>query len=70
MELIINFDAIKETSKKKFLLQTLKFLGIEFKTSDAQTGEEYNMELREADDEIENGNYTSMDDLLKEMEKC
>ncbi len=69
MELIINFDAIKETSKKKFLLQTLKFLGIEFKTSDAQTGEEYNMELREADDEIENGNYTSMDDLLKEMEK-
>lgn len=69
MELIINFDAIKEASKKKFLLQTLKFLGIEFKTSDAQTGEEYNMELREADDEIENGNYTSMDDLLKEMEK-
>lgn len=34
MELIIEFDNIKDTSKKKFLLETLKFLGVQFKTSE------------------------------------
>ena len=70
MELIIEFDNIKDTSKKKFLLETLKFLGIQFKTSEkCQTLEEYNNELEENDAEIENGKYITMEDLLKEIEQ-
>jgi hypothetical protein len=70
MELIIEFDEIKDNSKKKFLLETLKFLGIQFKTSEKrQTQEQYNKELEENDAEIENGRYTTMDDLLKEIEQ-
>lgn len=70
MELIIEFDNIKDTSKKKFLLETLKFLGIQFKTSEKrQTLEQYNKELEEKDAEIENGNYITMEDLQKEIEQ-
>lgn len=70
MELIIEFDDIKDISKKKFLLETLKFLGIQFKTSEKrQTLEQYNKELEENDAEIENGRYITMEDLLKEMEQ-
>ncbi|HEY5463871.1 MAG TPA: hypothetical protein VIJ95_11495 [Hanamia sp.] len=70
MELIIEFDNIKDTSKKKFLLETLKFLGIQFKTSEKrQTLEQYNKELEENDAEIENGKYITMEDLLKEIEQ-
>ena len=70
MELIIELDKIEDTSKKKFLLETLKFLGIQFKTSqNRQTPEQYNKELEENDAEIENGNFIAMEDLLKEMEQ-
>lgn len=70
MELIIDFDKINDVSKKKFLLETLKFLGVQFKTSDGpQTLEEYNRELEEADAEIDRGKYVSMEDLLKEIEQ-
>lgn len=70
MELIIELDNIKDTSKKKFLLETLKFLGVQFKTSEKrQTIEEYNKELEENDAEIENGKYITMEDLLKEIEQ-
>jgi len=70
MELIIDFDSIHEQSKKEFLINTLKFLDIKYKTSEKpQTIEEYNQELEHADSEIENNNYTTMDDLLKEMEQ-
>lgn len=70
MELIIEFDDIKDTSKKKFLLETLKFLGVQFKTSEKrQTLEQYNKELEENDAEIENGRYITMEDLLKEIEQ-
>lgn len=70
MELIIDFDKINDVSKKKFLLETLKFLGVQFKTSDGpQTLDEYNKELEEADAEIARGMCISMEDLLKEMEQ-
>lgn len=70
MELTIELDNIKDTSKKKFLLETLKFLGIQFETSQKrQTMEEYNKELEENDAEIENGKYIRMEDLLKEIEQ-
>jgi len=70
MELIIEFDDIEDTSKKKYLLETLKFLGIQFRTIEKrQTLEQYNKELEESDAEIDNGNYITMEDLLKETEK-
>lgn len=70
MQLIIELDKIEDTSKKKFLLETLKYLGIHFKTSGTrQTLEQYNKELEENDAEIENGKFTTMEDLLKEMEQ-
>jgi hypothetical protein len=70
MELIIELDDIEDTSKKKYLLETLKFLGIQFKTIEKrQTLEQYNKELEESDAEIDNGNYITMEDLLKETEK-
>jgi len=70
MELIIELDDINDTSKKKFLLETLKFLGVQFKTSEKrQTIEEYNKELEENEAEIENGKYITMEDLLKEIEQ-
>jgi len=70
MEFIIEFDDIEDTSKKKYLLETLKFLGIQFKTIEKrQTLEQYNKELEESDAEIDNGNYITMEDLLKETEK-
>ncbi len=70
MELIIELDKIEDTSKKKFLLETLKFLGIQFQTSQKrQTSEQYNKELEENDAEIENGRFITMEDLLKEMEQ-
>lgn len=70
MELIIELDKIEDTSKKKFLLETLKYLGIQFKTSGTrQTLGQYNKELEENDTEIENGKFITMEDLLKEMEQ-
>ena len=46
MELIIDFDNIQDASKKKFLLSTLEFLGVKFKTSEKpQTLEEYNEDI-------------------------
>lgn len=70
MELIIDFDRISDSAKKQFLLETLKFLGVPFKTSgNPQTLEEYNKELEEGDAEIERGKYIAMEDLLKEMER-
>lgn len=70
MDLVIELDKIEDTAKKKFLLETIKFLGIQFKTSEKrQTSEEYNKELEENDAEIENGAFITMEDLLKEMEQ-
>ncbi len=51
-------------------METLNFLGVQFKTSEKrQTIEEYNKELEDNDAEIENGNFITMEDLSKEMEK-
>ncbi len=70
MELIIDFDNIKDSSKREWLIRTLKLMGIGFHTKEKpQTLEEYNEELERGDAEIEKGNFTTMDDLLKEIEK-
>lgn len=70
MELIINFDKIQDKNKKTYLLHTLKFLGISFKTTGevSQTLEEYNEELEKANAEIDNGNFITMEQFIKEID--
>jgi len=68
MELIIDFDTIKDSSKKDWLLNTLKLMGINFHTTEKpQTLEEYNRDLEEGDAEIEKGNYITNEQLKKQI---
>jgi len=70
MELIIDFDNIKDASKKEWLLKTLKLMEIGFHEAERpQTIEEYNKEIEEADAEIERGNYITAEDLKIEAQK-
>lgn len=70
MKLIIELDSIEDTSKKQFILQALKFLGISFHAMDShQSMEEYNKELEESDAEIDEGKFISMYELLKQMDQ-
>ena len=70
MELIIDIDNIKEAKKKKWLLSTLKLMGINFQTIEKrQTLEEYNQDLEEGNAEIERGEYITATDLKAEIKK-
>ena len=70
MELIIDFDNIQDASKKKFLLSTLEFLDVKFKTSEKpQTLEEYNEDIEAGNTEIEAGDFISAEDLKRESAK-
>lgn len=68
MDLIIDFDGIKDSSKQDWLLRTLKLMGIGFHTTEKpQTLDEYNDDLEAGNAEIERGNFTTNDELKKEM---
>jgi hypothetical protein len=70
MELIIDFDNIEDASKKEWLIQTLKIMGIEYHTSETpQTLAEYNQDLKAGNDEIENEDFINALDLKKEANK-
>lgn len=70
MELIIDFDNIKDNLKKEWLLRTLKLMGIAFQTSEKpQTLDEYNQDLGAGNAEIENGDFITAADLKKEASK-
>lgn len=70
MELIIDFDKIKDNSKKEWLIHTLKLMGIAFKTSEKpQTLDEYNEDLEAGNAEIERGDFINATDLKKEASK-
>lgn len=70
MELIIDFDAITDPTKKDWLLNTLKIMGIQFHTAERrQTIEEYNQELEEGEADYEKGNFITTEELKKRMEK-
>jgi len=70
MELIIDIDNIKEAKKKKWLLSTLKLMGISFQTIEKrQTLEEYNQDLEAGDAEIGQGEYITATDLKAEIKK-
>lgn len=70
MELIIDFDNIKDSSKKEWLLSTLKLMGISFHSAEkSQSLEEYNKDLEEGNAEIERGDFITATDLKKEAGK-
>lgn len=67
MQLIINIDSIKDTAKKDWLLHTLKIMNINYSTLDKrQLIEEYNLEIEEAEAEIERGEFITAENLKKE----
>ncbi|WP_207512807.1 hypothetical protein [Longitalea luteola] len=70
MELIIDIDKIKDSSKREWLIRTLKLMGIAFKTSEKpQTLDEYNQDLEDGNAEIEKGDYITAADLKREASK-
>ena len=70
MELIIDFDSIKDPSTREWLLSTLKLMGISFHCAEKpQSLEEYNEDLEGGNAEIERGDFISATDLKKEAGK-
>lgn len=65
-QLIIDLSTEKNQSKKTQILEVLEDMGIEYRTSERQSLEEYNNEIAEAEEEIEKGNFISAEDLKKE----
>lgn len=70
MELIIDFDNIKDPGKKEWLLRTLKLMDIGFQaTEKPQTIAQYNKDLEQGNAEIERGDYLTAEDLKIEARK-
>lgn len=70
MELIIDFDKINDASKKEWLLNTLRLMGIGYRSTErSQTLEEYNLDLMKGDEEIERGDFITAEELKKEAAK-
>jgi hypothetical protein len=70
MELIIDFDKIKDASKREWLINSLKLMHIEFHTSEEpQTITQYNQDLEKGDAEIEAGKFTTAAALKDEAAK-
>jgi len=70
MELIIDFDNIKDPGKREWLLHTLKLMGIGFQATErTQTVEQYNDDLAAGDAEIERGDAITAADLKIEARK-
>jgi hypothetical protein len=70
MELIIDFDKIKDPSKKEWLINSLKLMNIGFHTTEnPQTVAQYNNDLELGNTEIENGEFTTATDLKAEAKK-
>jgi hypothetical protein len=68
MDLIIDFDGIKDSSKQDWLIRTLKLMGIGYHTAEKpQTLDEYNNDLDSGNAEIEKGNFITNDQLKKDM---
>jgi hypothetical protein len=68
MDLIIDFDGIKDSSKQDWLIRTLKLMGIGYHSAEKpQTLDEYNNDLESGNAEIEKGNFVTNDQLKKDM---
>lgn len=67
MKLIIDFDNIKDSSKKEWLLNSLRLMKIRFYTIEKlQTLTQYNKDLEKGDTEIEAGEFITATDLKRE----
>lgn len=67
MELVIDFDKIKDPSKREWLISSLKLMHIGFHTTEKpQTLVQYNEELEKGEAEIERGEFTTAADLKAE----
>ena len=70
MELLIDFDNIKDPGKKEWLLHTLKLMGISYRELEKpQTVEAYNEDLIAGNVEIERGEFKTAEDLKIEARK-
>ena len=70
MELIIDFDKIKDPSKREWLITSLKLMHIGFQTSEKpQTLTQYNQDLEKGESEIENGDFSTAQDFKDEANK-
>jgi len=70
MELVIDFDKIKDPSKREWLISSLKLMQISFQTTEKpQTLFQYNEDLEKGDTEIEHGDFTTAADLKAEASK-
>jgi hypothetical protein len=68
MDLVIDFDVIRDSSKQDWLLRTLKLMGIGYHTTEKpQTLDEYNNDLEAGNADIEKGNFMTNEQLKKEM---
>lgn len=65
-QLIIDLSTEKNQSKKNQILEALEDMSIEYQTSERQSLEEYNNEIREAEDEIAKGDFITAENLKKE----
>lgn len=64
MDLVIDFDKIKDASKREWLINSLKLMQISFQTIEKpQTLTQYNKDLEKGDKEIEAGEFTAATDL-------
>lgn len=67
MELVINFDDIKDPSKREWLISSLKLMHIGFCTTEKpQTLSQYNKDLEKGNEQIERGEFTNAIDLKAE----
>lgn len=70
MELIIDFDKIKDPTKREWLINSLKLMHIGFQTTEKpQTLAQYNKDLEKGDAEIERGEFITAADLKAEASK-
>jgi len=70
MELVIDFDKIKDPSKREWLINSLKLMNIGFQTTEKpQTYIQYNKDLEKGNNEIERGDFTTATDLKAEASK-
>jgi len=70
MDLVIDFDKIKDPSKKEWLINSLKLMHISFQTIEKpQTAAQYNNDLEQGDAEIEKGEFATAAGLKAEAKK-
>ena len=70
MYVIIDIDGIEEVDKKEWLLNSLRFMNIGYRTSESrQTIEQYNADIDEAETAIDKGEFITAVALKKEAQK-